>query len=234
MQLIKTTVLAIALLIPSLLWGEVNVYPTPSNSVGVVIGDAEGDWGILSQDFTSTITPHTFDGGKSCWFEAPPGRYAAIQSGGGKLRIVVVVLPGTIPTPTPPGPTPPGPTPPGPTPPNPPSPAPVVPPETGMHVVILEEQQLRHKLPPSQLGVLASVKLRDYLQSHTAVVNNWPTWRLLDVNTRFTANPEPWQTYLRQPTTALPWIIINSKKGYYSGPLPLTEQETLTLLQKYE
>lgn len=88
---------------------ETKAYPSSAGlAVGLAESDVAGEWAVLSQDFTTQVEPKMIDGGKACWFQAPPGRYAVIQSGGGnKLRVTVVVLGGAGPAPAPtPAPTP--------------------------------------------------------------------------------------------------------------------------------
>lgn len=114
-----------------------------------------------------------------------------------------------------------------PTPPvDPPSPAPV---ESGLKVQILYESSTEEfqKLPPSQIIMLQSAKLRKRLGELNA------DWRIWDKDTDVTRESEFWQKAIKLPYESLPWIwVTNGSKGV-NGKAPLTEAETIELIERY-
>lgn len=121
--------------------------------------------------------------------------------------------------------------------PNPPGPAPI--PLSGLRVLILEETSNRQSLPPSQVSVLTSGEIRSYLNSKCAKnAAGLPEYRVLDVDNSVANLDKHWQDAVnayKNSTTdkSLPWLIVSDGKTGYQGKLPLTVDETLTLLKKY-
>jgi hypothetical protein len=131
--------------------------------------------------------------------------------------------PGPSPGPIPP--TPPGPTPPG--------PAPI--PGDGFRVLMVYESADLTKLPPDQLNVLYSQKVRDYLNTHAAKGpdGKTPEWRIWDANVPTGAEAKVWQDAMAQKRDKLPWLIVSNGKTGFAGPLPPNTDAMLRLLQQY-
>ena len=101
-------------------------------------------------------------------------------------------------------------------------------PSSDLAVLVVEETEQRHQLPPSQLNVLTSGILRDYVEESGGEIRVW------DQNVDSQYAPEKWREALRKPRDGLPWIYIaNGDKGH-SGPLPETVEETKYLISKYK
>lgn len=120
--------------------------------------------------------------------------------------------------------------------PNPPGPAPI--PLSGLRVLILEETSNRQSLPPSQVSVLTSGEIRGYLNTKCAKnAAGSPEYRVLDIDNNVSALEKHWQdavdSYKKLPSKTLPWLIVSDGKTGYQGPLPVTVDETMTLLKKY-
>jgi len=105
----------------------------------------------------------------------------------------------------------------------------------GLRVVIIEEQENRSKLPKSQLAIITSLEIRDYLDNKCAKdPDNNPEWRFLDQNTPTTA-PTKWAKSLAEHSgKPVPWIIISNGTKWTSVALPNTIAATLALIKLYE
>lgn len=113
-----------------------------------------------------------------------------------------------------------------------PSPAPI--PFSGLRVLILEETSQRQTLPTSQVAILTSVEIREWLNTHCAKgAAGSPEYRVFDVDADVSLQAQHWKDALKRPRTGLPWILISDGKSGYEGPLPKTIAETLDLLKKY-
>lgn len=166
-----------------------------------------------------------------------PGRYRlmAITCLADELSdpVICTVVVGDVP----PGPVPPDPVPPGPTPPvppvPPPPPAPI--PVAGFRVLIIEETADRPRLPVTQMAVLFSKTIRDYLDRKCVVGNDGKTreWRIWDKDTDASAEARHWGEALKRPRKDTPWIVISDGKTGYEGPLPANVEATMTLLRQY-
>lgn len=203
--------------------------------------DASGSTGATS--FAWTIIPddpgfEIVDGGRrACFASNKAGVYHIVLAVGGKDGGVALdveeVQRNPPPEPIPPGPGP-GPVPPPDPPPGPgPSPAPI--PEAGYRVLIIEETADRGKLPKSQVTVLASTTLREYLNAKCAKGpdGKTPEWRQFDDDVDLKNESSIWQAALKRERASLPWIIISTGKSGFEGPLPTTEDDALKLLKKY-
>ncbi len=115
----------------------------------------------------------------------------------------------------------------------PPTPAPI--PVDGFRVMIVYETSKLGELPASQVSVITSVKIREYLNSKCVKGpdGKTPEARFFDPDTVVTTESKLWQDALKRPRGALPTILISDGKTGYEGPLPLTVDDTLKLLQKY-
>lgn len=164
----------------------------------------------------------------------PAGRYRlwALTAKGDVVspRAECLVTIGDAPPPVPPGPVPPGPTPPG--------PAPI--PGEGFRVLIIEETAERAKLPAKQYAVLFAKPLYDYLRAKCAAepaFEEGKAFAVWDKDAPLDAAPKLWQDAVARAKAAAgfktPWLLVSTGKAGYSGPLPGTLEETLTLLKKY-
>jgi len=109
-------------------------------------------------------------------------------------------------------------------------------PSQGLRVLILEETGDRGKLPRPQLAILSSTKLTKWLNEHC--VDNG--WRKLDddmtaeeLNLAAPVWQEAFTLTKAQSDGKTPWIAITDGKSGESRPLPQTEAELMTILEKY-
>lgn len=112
--------------------------------------------------------------------------------------------------------------PPGPTP-----PAPI--PATGLRVLIIEETNDRATLPPAQAQIFSSTKVLGWLRTNAP-----DHWRVWDDDVDPASAPVEFRDALKIPRGGLPWIVISNGATGFSGPLPATADETVTLLEKYK
>lgn len=122
--------------------------------------------------------------------------------------------------------------PPGPTPtPDPkPDPAPIA--VDSLHVLIVYDEQARLNgtMPTSQIGILTSFPLTQALLAANA------KYRIYEKNTPMaTETEQAFKDAMQLPRQSLPWIIISNgaNKGF-SGPLPQTADETITLVNRFK
>lgn len=116
-----------------------------------------------------------------------------------------------------------------------PGPDPDVAPVPGpISVLIVEEtdDRVRPEMRP-YLGVLNSVKVREYLNAHCRKVAGQPQWLIVDDDADLTHADPYWRDALALPRASVPWIAISNGTRGTSGPLPTTEEETLALLRKW-
>lgn len=102
-----------------------------------------------------------------------------------------------------------------------------------LRVVIIEEVSQRPSLPSSQQAVLLDKSIRDYMKTHCELnpKDNTPEFRLVDKD--LTPDEEWLKKAFSEQRSSLPWIVLSNGKTGFSGPLPLTAEETLNLLKKY-
>lgn len=113
-------------------------------------------------------------------------------------------------------------------PPTPVDPSPI--PGDGLRVMIRYEREDFNKLPSSQIAIFTSTEVLQWLMAN-AVKDGYRIWDK-DVDTQFESSI--WQDAMKLPYDSLPWISISNGVTSYSGPLPKTIAETITLLQKYK
>lgn len=110
-------------------------------------------------------------------------------------------------------------------------PGPVVPPAPvvadKLIVLVVEETGERHKLPASQLSVLTSLAVREYVASKSGEM------RIYDPQADLKNEAGVWRDAMAVPRQSLPWLVVSNGKAGFSGPLPATVDDTLTLLRKY-
>lgn len=97
-----------------------------------------------------------------------------------------------------------------------------------LSVMIIEETDQRRSLPTSQLLMLQSTTFRAQLNALGA------EWRIWDDDVDAKHESAKWQAALAAwPGEELPWLLVSNGKSGYSGALPLTEQETLSLVERF-
>lgn len=101
-------------------------------------------------------------------------------------------------------------------------------PVDGLHVLILYESEDRGTMPPQQLSILTSAPLREWFKANSV------QWRIWDDDTPVEGAEKVWQDALLLPRQSLPWIHVSNGKTGYSGPLPATVDETISLIGKYK
>lgn len=135
-----------------------------------------------------------------------------------------------------------GPVPPGPGPVPPVPPVPPIPPQppapiqaAGFRTLIVYESADLGKLSKEQADVLASAELRTYLNAKCATGADGKTheWRILDKDVPMKDESALWQAAMKLPRTSLPWIVISTGTTGFSGPLPGTIADTMTLVKKF-
>lgn len=127
-----------------------------------------------------------------------------------------------------PGPKPPEPKPPEPNPDKPPFPA--------EQFTVLIVHETMDKLPPAQRAIITSVLVREYLTKKCPKLSDGQTaFRIWDWNTDPKDDLPIFQAaWAAKPAREkIPWLIISDGKTGFSGPLPGTISDTLTLLKKY-
>jgi hypothetical protein len=113
-----------------------------------------------------------------------------------------------------------------------PQPAPI--PTPGFRVLFVYENDTKG-LPKGQVAALYSKAVKDYLRAKTVTGPDGRTkeWRMFEKSTDVSAESKLWQDAMKLQMTSYPWVVISDGTTGYSGPLPATAQDTLTLLQKY-
>lgn len=181
----------------------------------VVIEQRKGEWFVAGDPGY-----YSFEG----WYVQvdKDGKFVGMFPVSRPFRIVGVVPP--APDPTPPGPDP--------TPPNPDkSPIDV----DGLHVLVIFEASEAGKLTRDQHNTIYGQAFYDFLNAKTPEKNGQHTWNIWDKDTVATPDMDPvWNKALALPRTEIPWVVIGTKsKGGYSGPLPKTKAEIMSLVQKF-
>lgn len=105
--------------------------------------------------------------------------------------------------------------------------------EKGLRILIVEEAQERRNLPPGQLAIFTSDELKKYATEHCAKVNNVPEFRVFDKDTKLDEESEVWKTMMKVERKSLPWLCVTNGSRGYSGPLPTTLADTMTIIKKY-
>lgn len=105
--------------------------------------------------------------------------------------------------------------------------------DAGFRVLIVEEAQERVKLPASQLTIFTSQELTDYCDAKCVKVNNTPEYRIYDKDIQLTNESDVWKKAMAIERKSLPWLIVSNGRSGYSGPLPLTIDETMQILKRY-
>lgn len=102
-------------------------------------------------------------------------------------------------------------------------PVPVVP-GVGRLVLIVEETSRRDRLLPEQVDIFTSAVFRKTLAEAKTELRIWDQ----DVDLE-NESDAAFKALLQQPRQSLPWLIVTGRPGF-SGPLPKTMAETLTVI----
>lgn len=121
------------------------------------------------------------------------------------------------------------------TPVTPPAPQPPTPQPGQLKVVIVEETAARNNLPPKQVLVFTSADIRAYALKACSKAADGKTadFRIYDKDVSVAQEPQWVQAAWKEPRQSLPWIVLSNGVTGFSGPLPQTAEETLSLLKKY-
>lgn len=113
-----------------------------------------------------------------------------------------------------------------------PTPVPPIPGD-GFRVLVVYESADVSKYPADQAWIFTSAMVRNYLDAKCAKVDGVPEYRFLDQNANLQNASPVWQQAMLVKRDSLPWVVIASGKDTYSGPLPKSVDDFLTLLRKY-
>jgi hypothetical protein len=58
-------------------------------------------------------------------------------------------------------------------------------------------------------------------------------WRVFDRTSEFVSETDPWKSAIDK-VTEVPWLVISSDKGSFSGPLPADNQAMLAKVKEYQ
>jgi len=173
--------------------------------------------------------------GQTLLFTGSPGRYrislTEIGPSGNDDRPFFILrafldvevgspTPSPTPTPTPtPGPTP------GPTP---------VSPIAKDGVCVLMVYESGEGLSSGQVSAMNGAKVTEFLNRVCVRGSDGrPCWRIYDKDS-LAANDDPiWSAALKRQRSAIPWLIISNGSRSYEGPLPKSEAEMLSLLERH-
>lgn len=106
--------------------------------------------------------------------------------------------------------------------------------EDGLFVAIVEESSTRNELPVEVVGIISSPDVRVCTEKLGG------TFRLLDPQddegnrVDLSRDLPAFQKAMALPRTSLPWLIVSCHPngGGYSGPLPLSLEETLKVIRE--
>lgn len=217
--------------------------PTEAEPGNLIILRTEGTvgtghvWKVIPEEAQDKFLPVTDNKGQQAavFASSKPGRYtfvlAVAEAGEAAIGSHTLLLgkPDPDPNPNPPDP--------GPDPPDPePDPGP-----TGLRVLILEETNDRDDLTESQLQILLSSEIRDYLDKKAAKgPEGTPEYRIWDDDLtaeELQFSSEIWRNAYQQAKELSkgerPWLLVTNGEAGVSMPLPKTVEETLAVLKKY-
>lgn len=99
-------------------------------------------------------------------------------------------------------------------------------PGAGLHLLIVEETEDRVRLPEAQRQVLFSPDLRQWLK------NKGYAYRIWDRNVDASHEPSGWfKQALEVKRESLPWLVASNGKTGFSGPLPVSVDETKKIVE---
>lgn len=211
--------------------GNTTVAPGDMAILTVVADDATGFYWTATNHERAVFDPLK-NGSNVAFATGTPGRYrwvVSVREGEISTPVMVEIVVGDAPEPTP-------------TPddvPDPPTPdvEPIIPGD-GYRVMILYETS--DVLSAEQQAILTSVKLRQYLRETTARDGQTPAYRVWTDDYepgQLAHEVESWrESYPRVKAAAesLPWIVATNGDKQVSAPLPATVDETIALLKTVE
>ena len=89
-------------------------------------------------------------------------------------------------------------------------------------VLVLEETSQRDT---EQLNVIQSQVWRDYVKDHGG------EWRVLDPDADISEDKDWVRELSTVPRTVAPWIVVSSRSGGYSGPVPKSIDAMLEIVK---
>lgn len=93
-------------------------------------------------------------------------------------------------------------------------------------VLIVEETDARGTLPAGQIPIFGAKEIREFAKTAGEL-------RILDKDQDI-SGAEAWiQTAFKEPRQSLPWIVLSNGRTGYSGPLPASVADTMTLLRRF-
>lgn len=126
-----------------------------------------------------------------------------------------------------------------PVPPLPPTPNPVdplIPPpvsDLGLRVLFVFENTDLRKLPPEQVAIATSTKLRDYLDKRCVLESKTRAYRFYDKDTKLTNDYPVWGKLMGVPRQSVPWIVICNGKTWTSIPMPGNVDDAIKLIDGF-
>lgn len=105
--------------------------------------------------------------------------------------------------------------------------------DAGFRILIVEESSQRRDLPASQAAIFSSAELSDYAKAKCVSVDGVPEFRIYDPDVVLTNESDVWRKALAIERKSLPWLIVSDGRRGFSGPLPLTLDETMAIVKRY-
>lgn len=113
--------------------------------------------------------------------------------------------------------------------------------ETGkLSVIIVVDREKLSDLKATQISILTSIKVREYLRTHSEVDGNLARFRVVDKGQDISALPAKLQdgytkaVEMMEDTKSPAWLMVTNEHNRGTGvSLPLTVDKTLEILKKY-
>lgn len=123
-----------------------------------------------------------------------------------------------------------------------PNPPPI--PTEGLHVLIVDDENVRGNLPQSQVNIFTSKKLSDWLEANCAKAgDDQPAYRFSSNDSFTPGDParelelpvwvEGWDTLMKSGVPLPAWAVSNGKKGVIE-PLPQSVEACLKRLEEFK
>jgi len=100
-----------------------------------------------------------------------------------------------------------------------------------LQIVIIEDPS--ESIPPSQVAIRDGQALRDYAATHCTITNGTPDIRKLSIRQDISAEPEWIKKAFAEPRSKLPFLVVSNGKAGAAVPLPMTLEETMSILKRY-
>ena len=105
--------------------------------------------------------------------------------------------------------------------------------EPGFRILIVEESSKRRDLPASQAAIFSSAELSNYAKAKCVAVDGVPEFRVFDPDVVLTNESDVWRKAMAIERKSLPWLIVSDGRHGFSGPLPLTLEDTMAIVKRY-